>query len=333
MLERDSAALGNRRAARGLLRGGLAPEEVGDAVRRTGARVVHAHNVNPSFGWRALAAAREAGRARRAAPAQLPAGVRAGDLLHAAARTARAATAATRCPGVRLNCRGGSRAEAAVYAAGLALWQRRLARAGRRVRRPERVRAGAACASSARRSTAREARETARCVDSRRRDRRLSLPRSACRVPALDRRAPVAPVGARSPRRRQREPRRNGRDGRGRVSRRAVVALPGNAGLLRRQQRRDPRERAAGPAAQSRHRDAPGRSRSHASPCWTRARRRAWSGCRLVRPTAASTTPPSARSRRRSPRSRTSPDRPACGRRSARGVPRAGRGRVRRGRR
>ena len=39
----------------------------------------------------------------------------------------------TRChgrntlPGVRLNCRGGGRAEAAAYAAGLALWQRRLA--------------------------------------------------------------------------------------------------------------------------------------------------------------------------------------------------------------
>ena len=30
-------------------------------MRRTGARVVHAHNVNPTLGWRALAAAREAG--------------------------------------------------------------------------------------------------------------------------------------------------------------------------------------------------------------------------------------------------------------------------------
>ena len=30
-------------------------------MRRTGARIVHAHNVNPTLGWRALAAAREAG--------------------------------------------------------------------------------------------------------------------------------------------------------------------------------------------------------------------------------------------------------------------------------
>ena len=47
-------------------------------------------------------------------------------MLHARARTAPAATGATRCPGVRLNCRGGSRAESAAYAAGLALHQRRL---------------------------------------------------------------------------------------------------------------------------------------------------------------------------------------------------------------
>ena len=60
MLERDSRGF-PRHAAEGLLRGGLRPEEVGDAVRRTGARVVHAHNVNPTLGWRALAAAREAG--------------------------------------------------------------------------------------------------------------------------------------------------------------------------------------------------------------------------------------------------------------------------------
>ena len=48
-------------AAAGLLRGGLAPGDVAAAVRRTGARVVHAHNLLPAFGWRALAAARAAG--------------------------------------------------------------------------------------------------------------------------------------------------------------------------------------------------------------------------------------------------------------------------------
>src|SRR3954454_14097895 len=60
-LTRDSAALGAARAARGLLRGGLDPDDVAAAVRRTHARVVHAHNLLPALGWRALAAARGAG--------------------------------------------------------------------------------------------------------------------------------------------------------------------------------------------------------------------------------------------------------------------------------
>src|SRR3954454_12041372 len=61
VLERDSSALSRRQAAEGLLRGGIAREAVSEAVRRTGARVVHAHNVNPTLGWRSLAAARAAG--------------------------------------------------------------------------------------------------------------------------------------------------------------------------------------------------------------------------------------------------------------------------------
>src|ERR1700733_4566170 len=48
LLERDSALLGRKRAAGGMLRGGLEPQEVAAAVRRTGARVVHAHNLNPA---------------------------------------------------------------------------------------------------------------------------------------------------------------------------------------------------------------------------------------------------------------------------------------------
>ncbi len=126
VLQRDSATIGRARAAAGLLRGGLEPGDVAAAVRRTGARVVHAHNVNPSLGWRALAAAREAG---------------AGVVLHL--HNYRLVCAVGTCfthgedcmrchgrdtlPGVRLNCRGGSRAESAAYGAGLALWQRRLA--------------------------------------------------------------------------------------------------------------------------------------------------------------------------------------------------------------
>src|SRR6185437_6465643 len=61
LLARDSAGMPPGRAALGLLRGGLAADEVGAAVRRTGARIVHAHNLLPGLGWRALAAARAAG--------------------------------------------------------------------------------------------------------------------------------------------------------------------------------------------------------------------------------------------------------------------------------
>jgi glycosyltransferase involved in cell wall biosynthesis len=124
LLARDSAVLGRPRAAAALLAGGLDPGDVAAAVRRTGARIVHAHNLQPSLGWRALAAAREAG---------------AGVVLHlhnyrlvcAVATCFTQGEDCTRCqgrrtwPGVRLRCRGGA-AEAAAYAAGLALWQRRL---------------------------------------------------------------------------------------------------------------------------------------------------------------------------------------------------------------
>jgi len=126
VLERDSAALSAADAARGLLAGGLRPQEVADAVRRTGARVVHAHNVNPAFGWRALAAAREAG-------ARVVLHLHNYRLVCANGICFTHGEDCTRCrgrdtrPGVRLNCRGGSRAESAVYAASLSAWQRRLA--------------------------------------------------------------------------------------------------------------------------------------------------------------------------------------------------------------
>ena len=128
VLERDSSSLGRGRAALGLLRGGLAPQDVAGAVRRTGARVVHAHNVQPSLGWRALAAARSAG-------ARVVLHLHNYRLVCAVAVCFTHGEDCTRChgrntwPGVRLNCRGGSRAESAAYAAGLALWQRRIAAA------------------------------------------------------------------------------------------------------------------------------------------------------------------------------------------------------------
>ena len=124
VLERASDEVGRGRAALGLLAGGLGPGEVADAVRRSGARVVHAHNVHPTLGWRALAAAREAG-------ARVVLHLHNYRLVCAVGTCFTDGADCTRChgrdtrPGVRHNCRG-SRAEALTYAAGLSLWQRRL---------------------------------------------------------------------------------------------------------------------------------------------------------------------------------------------------------------
>ena len=126
VLQTDSATMGSRVAAGALLRGGIYPDVVGDAVRRTGARVVHAHNLNPAWGWRALAAARAAG-------ARTVLHLHNYRLVCANAICFTQGEDCTRChgrntaPGVALNCRGGSRAEAAVYGAALARWQPRVA--------------------------------------------------------------------------------------------------------------------------------------------------------------------------------------------------------------
>jgi glycosyltransferase involved in cell wall biosynthesis len=126
LLDRDSALLGRPRAAVALLRGGLQPDDVAAAVRRTGARIVHAHNVQPSFGWRALAAAKAAG-------ARVVLHLHNYRLVCAVATCFTRGEDCTRChgrntlPGVRLACRGNP-VEAAVYGAGLSLWQHRLAR-------------------------------------------------------------------------------------------------------------------------------------------------------------------------------------------------------------
>ncbi len=116
-LERSSREAGRVRAARSLLEGGLDPDEVGDAVRRLRADVVHAHNVHPLFGWRALAAARAAG-------ARTVLHVHNFRLFCAIAVAYRDGAPCYRCqgrdtlPGLRLRCRG-SLPEAAVYAAAL----------------------------------------------------------------------------------------------------------------------------------------------------------------------------------------------------------------------
>jgi glycosyltransferase involved in cell wall biosynthesis len=125
VLVRDSARLGAGRAAAGLLAGGLGARSVADAVRHSGARVVHAHNVHPAFGWRGLAAARAAG-------ARVVLHLHNYRLVCAVGTCFTRGEDCTRChgrntlPGVALNCRG-SRAEAVTYGAGLALWQRRVA--------------------------------------------------------------------------------------------------------------------------------------------------------------------------------------------------------------
>jgi glycosyltransferase involved in cell wall biosynthesis len=124
LLARDSAELRDTSAAIGLLRGGSRPEEVAQAVRLTGARVVHAHNLHPAFGWRGLAAARAAG-------ARVVLHLHQYRLVCAIGVCFTRGQECTRChgrntlPGVRLNCRG-SLPEAVAYGASLALWQRRL---------------------------------------------------------------------------------------------------------------------------------------------------------------------------------------------------------------
>ncbi len=124
LLARDSAGVGRARAAAGLLRGGLAPGDVAKAVRISGARVVHAHNLGPLFGWRALAAARAQG-------ARVVLHLHQYRLVCATGVCFTDGRECTRChgrntlPGVIHNCRG-SRSEALAYGASLALWQRRL---------------------------------------------------------------------------------------------------------------------------------------------------------------------------------------------------------------
>jgi glycosyltransferase involved in cell wall biosynthesis len=126
ILERDSGALGRAQAAAGMLAGGLDPGEVAAAVRRTGARVVHAHNVNPSLGWRALAAARHAGARVVLHLHNYRLVCAVGTCFNAHGRDCVRCQGRDTRPGVRLDCRG-NRSEAVVYAAALAVWQRRVA--------------------------------------------------------------------------------------------------------------------------------------------------------------------------------------------------------------
>jgi glycosyltransferase involved in cell wall biosynthesis len=120
-LFRDSGEAGPARAARAMLGGGERPEEVAAAVRGLRATVVHVHNMNPLFGPRSLAAAREAG-------ARVVLHLHNFRLFCAIAVCFRDGETCFRCrgrftlPGAVLNCRG-SVPESAVYTAALARHQ------------------------------------------------------------------------------------------------------------------------------------------------------------------------------------------------------------------
>jgi glycosyltransferase involved in cell wall biosynthesis len=127
LLQRSSEGRRRAGAALALLRGGSDPAEVGRAVRLSRARVVHAHNLHPAFGWRALAAARAAG-------ARVVLHLHQYRLVCAIGVCFTRGADCTRCharntlPGIALNCRG-SAGEALSYGAALAMWQRRVAAA------------------------------------------------------------------------------------------------------------------------------------------------------------------------------------------------------------
>jgi glycosyltransferase involved in cell wall biosynthesis len=127
LLERSSQGRSRVGAAVSLLRGGSDPGEVARAVRLSRARVVHAHNLHPAFGWRALAAARAAG-------ARVVLHLHQYRLVCAIGVCFTRGSDCTRCharntlPGIALNCRG-SAGEALTYGAALAMWQGRMAQA------------------------------------------------------------------------------------------------------------------------------------------------------------------------------------------------------------
>lgn len=124
ILERSSAQVTRGRAARALLTGGVDADRVERAIQRLQANVVHAHNLHPLFGWRALAAGRRQG-ARTVLHlhnfrlyCSIGIAYRDGGPCHQC-------QGHNTLPGLIHNCRGGL-GESAVYAAGLAAQQSRL---------------------------------------------------------------------------------------------------------------------------------------------------------------------------------------------------------------
>ena len=137
LLERRSGDTGNARAAAALLRGGVNESEVFGAVRELSATVLHAHNMLPLYGPRALEAARAAG-------ANVVLHLHNFRLFCAIAVASRDGGPCFRCrgrhtlPGLTLNCRG-SLPEAVTYAAALSLHQPSVFRSVHRFVTPSRA--------------------------------------------------------------------------------------------------------------------------------------------------------------------------------------------------
>ena len=123
-IERDSAVVGRSTAARALVSGGSDPEQVAAHVRSTGARIVHAHNLLPTFGWRALAAAQDAGAATVLHLHNYRLVCAVGTCVDPSGSDCVRCSGRNTTPGVVHRCRG-SVIEGAAYAAGIARWQRR----------------------------------------------------------------------------------------------------------------------------------------------------------------------------------------------------------------
>ena len=124
VIERASEEITAAGAARALVRGGEDPGEIVGAIDRHRPDVVHAHNLHPRLGWRALAAARNAGvrtvltRHNFRLYCAIGVAYRDGAPCHDC-------TGRNTFPGLRHRCRG-SFPEAAAYAAGLTLQQPRI---------------------------------------------------------------------------------------------------------------------------------------------------------------------------------------------------------------
>lgn len=120
-VRRDSSELSAAQAARGLVAGGTGSSQITEALLATGADLVHAHNLFPTFGPSALEAARRGGAA-------VVVHLHNYRLVCAVATNVRDGQDCTECkrgwptPGVKHRCRG-SLPEAMAYAAALPRWQ------------------------------------------------------------------------------------------------------------------------------------------------------------------------------------------------------------------